>query len=94
MGGCDACMRCARTIGLGLDRQHDEAYRAAGRRLTCPTRVLWASGDDLPNSYSDVLAVWRPWAENLRGGALDCSHHMAEEAPQALTDHLRALFAM
>jgi haloacetate dehalogenase len=44
--------------------------------------------------YGDVLAVWRPWAEKLRGSALDCGHHMAEEALQALTDHLRALFAM
>ena len=34
--------------GLGIDRAHDEADRAAGRRVACPTLVLWASGDDLP----------------------------------------------
>ena len=36
--------------GLGLDRAHDDADRAAGRRVACPTLVLWAARDDLPTS--------------------------------------------
>ncbi|WP_420595175.1 alpha/beta fold hydrolase [Deinococcus sp.] len=70
--------------GLGLDRQHDEADRAAGRKVECPTLVLWSLKDDLQDLYGDVLAVWEPWTTNLRGHALDSGHHMAEEVPEEL----------
>src|SRR5512132_3953991 len=33
--------------GLGIDRQHDEADRAAGRRIGCPLLYLWAKRDDM-----------------------------------------------
>jgi haloacetate dehalogenase len=79
--------------GLGVDRQHDDADRAAGRRVTCPTLVLWASGDDLGELYGDVLAIWRPWAEDLRGGPFESGHHMAEEAPEDLAGRIRELLA-
>ena len=46
--------------------------------------VMWAAADDLPYLYGDVLAVWRAWADDLRGRGLDCGHHMAEEAPDEL----------
>jgi haloacetate dehalogenase len=74
--------------GLGIDREHDEADRRAGRRVACPTLVLWALQDDLEALYGDPLALWRPWAGNVRGGRLDCGHHMAEEAPTVLVDLL------
>lgn len=70
--------------GLGIDRAHDDADRAAGRRITCPTLVLWAAGDDLSDLYGDVLAIWRDWAVNVRGHAIDSGHHIAEDAPEAL----------
>jgi len=78
--------------GLGLDREHDEADRRAGRRLSCPVLVLWALRDDLEDLYGDVLAVWRPWAPDLRGRGLDCGHHIAEEAPEQLAAELLAFF--
>jgi haloacetate dehalogenase len=32
-------------------------------------------------AYGDPVAVWRPWADDVRGGVpLGCGHHMAEEA--------------
>ena len=71
--------------GLGVDRAADDADRAAGRRIACPTLVLWSSRDDLGELYGDVLAVWRPWvAGRLDGGVIDSGHHMAEDAPDAL----------
>jgi len=76
--------------GLGIDRAHDEADRAAGRRLQCPTLVLWALRDDMELLYGDPLAVWRAWAPDLRGHGIDCGHHIAEEQPQTLADALRA----
>jgi haloacetate dehalogenase len=79
--------------GLGPDRAADDADRAAGRRIGCPTLVLWSRHDDLADLYGDVLGVWRPWADDLRGGEIDSGHHMAEEAPDqlaaALLDFLR-----
>jgi haloacetate dehalogenase len=74
--------------GLGIDRAHDEADRRTGRRVACPVLVLWALEDDLEELHGDVLAVWRPWAPDLRGRGLDCGHHMAEEAPEELAGEL------
>ncbi|WP_207480726.1 alpha/beta fold hydrolase [Arenibaculum pallidiluteum] len=70
--------------GLGIDREHDLADRQAGRVLACPVLHLWSRRDDLEALYGDPLAVWRRWAPDLRGWGLDCGHHMAEEAPEAL----------
>jgi haloacetate dehalogenase len=79
--------------GLGVDRAHDDADRAAGRRVRCPLLVLWAARDDLPDLYGDVPAVWRPWATSLDGGPVDCGHHIAEEAPEELAERLRRFLA-
>ena len=79
--------------GLGLDRRHDDEDRRAGRRVACPTLVLWATGDDLLDLYGDVLGVWRPWAADLRGRPFPSGHHMAEEAPGALAAELLAFLA-
>ncbi len=70
--------------GLGVDRAADDADRAAGRYLSCPTLVAWSTADDMQELYGDVLAVWRPWAPDLRGVAIPSGHHMAEEAPDQL----------
>jgi haloacetate dehalogenase len=76
--------------GLGLDRAHDDEDRRAGRRVDCPTLVLWATRDDLELLYGDPLAVWRPWAADLQGGRIESGHHMAEEAPEELAAALDA----
>lgn len=70
--------------GLGPDRIDDETDMAAGRKLTCPTLVLWAARDDLGALYGDPLAIWRDWATDLRGREVDSGHHMAEEIPAEL----------
>jgi len=70
--------------GLGVDRASDDADRAAGRRVACPTLVLWSTRDDMEELYGDVLAVWRPWADDLRGAPVEGGHHVAEEAPDDL----------
>jgi haloacetate dehalogenase len=79
--------------GLGVDRAADDADRAAARRLACPTLVAWSTQDDLEELYGDVLAVWRPWAPDLRGAAIASGHHMAEDAPSELAAALTAFLA-
>jgi haloacetate dehalogenase len=79
--------------GLGLDRQHDDADRAAGRRVSCPLLFLWAARDDMADLYGDPLAIWRDWADDVRGQSIDCGHHIAEEAPIELAALLAGFFA-
>jgi len=80
--------------GLSIDREHDDADRAAGRRVTCPVLMLWATRDDMERLYGDPVAVWRRWADDVRGAPIDSGHHMAEEAPDqlaaALSDFLHS----
>ncbi|HEV3400757.1 MAG TPA: alpha/beta hydrolase, partial [Acidimicrobiales bacterium] len=71
--------------GLTVDRAAEEADRAAGRRVACPTLVLWSARDDLEDLHGDPGAIWAGWTSDLRGGGrIDSGHHMAEEAPEEL----------
>jgi haloacetate dehalogenase len=79
--------------GLGLDRAHDEADRAAGRKLSCPLLVLWSARDDLEDLHGDILGIWRAWESDISGRSLDCGHHMAEEVPKELAAELGSFFA-
>ncbi|MEV8213336.1 alpha/beta hydrolase [Leifsonia sp. NPDC077715] len=78
--------------GLTVDRADEEADRAAGRRLTMPVLVLWSERDDLEQLFGDPLAIWRGWANDLRGHGIDCGHHVAEEAPEELATALGDFF--
>ena len=78
--------------GLTVDRQQEEADRAAGRRVGSPLLVLWSKRDDLEDLYGDPLAIWDTWAADLRGHSIDSGHHMAEEAPEALAAALGDFF--
>jgi len=71
--------------GLTIDRAHEEADKATGRRLDVPLLVLWSLQDDLEQLHGDPLAIWSEWATNVRGHGIDSTHHVAEEAPTALT---------
>ena len=70
--------------GLGVDRQHEEADRRAGRTVGCPTLFLWSARDDMEDLYGDPLAVWEPWVDDLQGAPIDSGHHVAEDNPSAL----------
>jgi haloacetate dehalogenase len=77
---------------LAIDREADEADRAAGRKIACPTLVVSALRDDPELSY-DAVAIWSGWAEDVRGTAIDCGHHISEEAPDELARILLDFFA-
>jgi haloacetate dehalogenase len=78
--------------GLGIDRAADDDDRRAGRKIGCPMLFLWAAKDDLEDLYGDPLEIWRDWAQDVRGRAIDCGHHIAEEAPEELAAELRNFF--
>jgi haloacetate dehalogenase len=75
----------------GIDIEHDQADRAAGRVLAMPVTVVqqdWGAA----LGY-DATALWRPWAPDLIHHTVDCGHFMAEEAPGHVTALLRELIA-
>ena len=76
----------------GIDLEHERADRAARRRIRCPVLALW-SAHDIAGRFFDPLAVWRRWAADVHGHALDCGHFLMEEAPDAVALALESLLA-
>ncbi|MEV6492902.1 alpha/beta hydrolase [Actinoplanes sp. NPDC051633] len=79
----------------GIDREHDAADRAAGRRITCPVLALWSAAGPLSSWYADVggpLAIWRELADRVQGGPVDGGHFLAEENPDLIADALGGFF--
>ena len=70
--------------GAGIDRDLDEADRAAGRKIAAPLHFVWAERG-FPARTGDPLAIWRAWADQVSGGCIEgCGHFAMEEAPTAL----------
>jgi haloacetate dehalogenase len=67
----------------------DEADRGR-KKIAAPLLVLWSARGLLP-AY-DVLAIWRDWAHDVRGRAIQSGHFMAEEAPDETYAALRSFF--
>jgi haloacetate dehalogenase len=56
--------------------------------------TAWTSGSSTPpRFYLDVLEVWRPWAADVQGAALDASHFIAEDEPEQTAAALRTFLA-
>jgi haloacetate dehalogenase len=72
-----------------LDVAHDNADRARGRRIGCPTLVLWAQGGPLETWYPEAggpLGIWRAWATDVTGRGIAGGHFFPEQNP-AETEH-------
>jgi haloacetate dehalogenase len=69
-----------------LDHQYDEADRGR-RRIVCPVLALWGGKSGL-TKWFDVPAVWRDWADDVRGRAINCGHFLPEEAPDETCEAL------
>ena len=74
--------------GATIDFELDAAERNAGRKIACPMLALWGSR----GRRKGVVEVWRNWAVDVRGHALDCGHFLPEEAPEATARELAAFF--
>ncbi len=78
-----------------IDREHDRADRAAGRRIACPLLVLWAAQGALDTWYieeSGPIALWQAWADDVQGRALRAGHFFPEEAPVQTAEALSRFF--
>jgi haloacetate dehalogenase len=68
-----------------IDREHDAADRSVGRKIMCPTLVLWSAGSGLDSWYREAggpLGIWRQWAHEVRGEAVAGGHFFPEEQPE------------
>jgi haloacetate dehalogenase len=77
--------------GIGCDCAFDEADRAAGRKIAAPLLAL-SGAPSRSGRGRPMLDIWRAWATDVRGQALNCGHFIPEEAPEALTAQLLAFF--
>jgi haloacetate dehalogenase len=68
--------------GATYDLMADEADKAAGKKISCQTLVLWGAAG-IPGNTSGPLAIWRSWCDSVEGQAIDAGHFLAEEAPEA-----------
>jgi haloacetate dehalogenase len=78
-----------------LDREHDEADRRAGRRIACPLLTLWSRSGALNAWYAGAggpLALWRRWADDVRGHPVDAGHFFPEELPDQTANALTRFF--
>jgi haloacetate dehalogenase len=76
-----------------IDVERDNSDRQAGRRIACPTLVLWAAGGALDTWYADAggpLGIWRAWASDVTGHAIAGGHFFPEQNPVETVAELRA----
>lgn len=82
--------RACATLDLAMD---DEDF-VAGRRITCPTHVLWGAGSHTKAVFEDPLSVWRDYVTGpLTGAGVRSGHYLAEHAPEEVLRHLLDFFS-
>jgi haloacetate dehalogenase len=64
--------------GMSIDLEHDRSD--LGRRVECPTLVLWAA-DGLMGKQFDFAAIWRERCSDVRFGTVPGGHFFPDEHP-------------
>jgi haloacetate dehalogenase len=78
--------------GATIDRQLDDADR--GRTtIACPVLALWGAEGALPRFYDDPLDLWRVYAPQVTGRAVEhASHFLVEDVPGVVAEELLTFF--
>jgi haloacetate dehalogenase len=77
--------------GFAVDLPHDRVDVAAGRKIVCPTTILWGSRGAVGSVYKP-LEVWTDFVTAPMGHAIDCGHFIPEEKPAETIQALREFF--
>lgn len=80
----------------GVDRAHDEADRAARRRIRCPLLVMWSARGPLGRwsaQRGGPLRIWKDWAEDVQGSSVEGGHFFPEEIPKEVAGRLEQFLA-
>jgi haloacetate dehalogenase len=78
-----------------IDREHDRQDIEAGRKIACPTLVLWAENGPVDQWYRGVggpLAIWRGYAGRVEGEAVPGGHFFPEVHPRETANRLARFF--
>jgi haloacetate dehalogenase len=77
---------------LSIDFPMDDADWNAGKRVTCPTLVMWAEKSHTQREF-DPREAWPNYATDIKGfKMLPCAHYPMEEAPDETYDALHRFF--
>jgi haloacetate dehalogenase len=77
----------------GIDMEFDEADIKAGRKVTCPLHVLWASDGAMGRMY-DVLGIWKEtYGTRITGAPLTGGHNLQEANPAGVLGELLPFLA-
>jgi haloacetate dehalogenase len=77
--------------GATIDLANDRADVISGRKIACPTLILWGSRGTVGKVFQP-LETWRDFVASPTGEALDCGHFVPEEKPEETMRALRAFF--
>ncbi|MGA2188015.1 MAG: alpha/beta hydrolase [Steroidobacteraceae bacterium] len=79
--------------GATCDLADDHADVCAGRKVECPTLILWGARSVVGKLFQP-LETWRDLVAVPTGEAIDCGHFIPEENPAETLRALRAFFRM
>jgi haloacetate dehalogenase len=82
---------CAEYRASSIDAVHDRENRDKKQHIKCPVLVLW-SALDYPSGPGDPLHIWKRWADDVSGSAIDCGHFLMEEKPVEVVLHILNFF--
>ncbi len=77
--------------GATVDRANDRADVSAGRRITCPTLILWGAHGVVGKLFQPI-ETWRDLVASPTGESIDCGHFIPEEKPAETLRAFRAFF--
>jgi haloacetate dehalogenase len=77
--------------GATVDLANDRADVAAGRKIACPTLILWGARSVVGKMFQP-LETWRDLVSSPIGEAIDCGHFIPEEKPDETLHALRGFF--
>jgi haloacetate dehalogenase len=80
-----------------LDPEHDRVDRDLGRCIACPVLAVWSGKGALEKWYwkdGGPIGIWKKWAKDVRGYAVDAGHFFPEEQPGATAKSLMDFFSL
>jgi len=78
-----------------IDYARDIEDQSAGRRIACPTLVLWSAGSALDTWYEPAggpMGIWRQWAADVSGRPIAGGHFFPEQNADETVRELHAFF--
>ena len=78
---------------VSVDLEMDTRDFEAGRKVTCPTALIWGATGGVGRNHNAV-EIWRRYATDIaRAAAVPSGHYVQEEAPREAYRELRDFFA-